>query len=126
MPECLVHEADDEANREAAEVMRLRKREVARRKRLAKKEAKRKTTSCPLCEHNVFTHFPYDPTCEVCRSCRTHKAYCSQKCEPAPDALPEPKEFGDAITADHKILNDDTASSEGDKAACIIQDRATY
>jgi hypothetical protein len=33
--------------------------------------------------------------------------------------------FGDAITGDHKIINEDDASRDHDKTACIIQDRPT-
>ena len=40
-----------------------------------------------------------------------------------PDELPKPLKFGDSITADHKILNDDDASREADKVAMIILDR---
>ena len=43
-----------------------------------------------------------------------------------PDALPEPKKFGDAITADHKVLNDDDKTRDGDKLALVIQDSFTH
>jgi len=44
---------------------------------------------------------------------------------PDGDKLPEPKAFADALTADHKILNDDDASRTMDKTALIILDRFT-
>ena len=43
----------------------------------------------------------------------------------APDDNPEPKEFADAITADHAIINEDDKSRDGDRVALVIQDRAT-
>ena len=42
-----------------------------------------------------------------------------------PDELPEPKEFADAITADHKILNEDDESRNADRVALVIMDRFT-
>ena len=42
-----------------------------------------------------------------------------------PDQLPEPLEFADAITADHKILNEDDESRMNDRVALIIVDRYT-
>ena len=49
-----------------------------------------------------------------------------QKSHGEPDGLPEPKKFADAITADHKVLNDDDQSRDHDKLALIIQDRFTH
>jgi len=42
-----------------------------------------------------------------------------------PDQLPEPKGFADALTADHKILNEDDESREFDRVALIVMDRFT-
>ena len=42
-----------------------------------------------------------------------------------PDQLPEPKAFADAITADHKILNEDDESRSCDRVALICMDRFT-
>ena len=92
----------------------------------ANRKAKKKISSCQLCEHNVFTHFPKDPNCPICQGSKAQRARCSSKAQPAPDGLPEPKIFGDAITADHKILNEDDESRDHDRVACVIQDRATY
>ena len=37
-----------------------------------------------------------------------------------------PVKFGNAGTLDHKVLNEDDASRDGDRNACIISDTATY
>ena len=37
----------------------------------------------------------------------------------------EPKEFGDSITADHAILNEETQSGDANKVALVVHDRAT-
>ena len=92
----------------------------------ARRKAKKRIVSCSTCEHNIFTHFPKDPDCEICARCKPHRAYCKSKEERSPDALPEPKAWLDSITLDHKILNDDDASRKYDKTACVIQDRHTY
>ena len=96
------------------------------RARDKRKAQRRNVSDCQQCTHNVFTHFPRDPNCDVCRANKPHKAYCKSKVERSPDALPEPKVFGDAVTADHKVLNDDDESRTQDQNACIVQDRATF
>ena len=53
--------------------------------------------------HNPLTHFPMDPNCPVCNSCKRNRAHCRSKVHGEPDQLPEPKKFADAITADRKI-----------------------
>ena len=45
------------------------------------------------------------------------------KGEPDPDGLPVPTAWGDAVTADHKVLNDEDASRDGDKLALVILDK---
>ena len=69
--------------------------------------------------HNIFTHFPKDPNCPICNSCKRNRAHCRSKVHGEPDQLPEPKKFADAITADHKILNEDDESRKKDRVALI-------
>ena len=75
--------------------------------------------------HNTLTHFPKDPNCPICNSCKRTRAHCRSKIHGEPDKLPEPKKFADAVTADHKILNEDDESREHDRVALIIMDRFT-
>ena len=42
------------------------------------------------------------------------------------DSLPVPIKFGDRWTLDHKIINTDDSSQEGDRAVCVILDQACY
>jgi len=77
------------------------------------------------CQHNLLTHFPKDPKCPICQSCKRTRAQCRSKTHGEPDQLPEPKVFADAITADHKILNEDDESRSSDRVALIVMDRAT-
>ena len=78
------------------------------------------------CKHNIFTHFPEDLDCDICKRNKPMKARGESKGEKHVDALPTPQHFGDAGTLDHKVINEDDASREGDRNACVILDRATY
>ena len=75
--------------------------------------------------HNCFTHFPKDPGCPVCAKCKTQRSQHRVSKGPAPDSLPPPQAFADAITADHKILSEDGQGRKDDKTALIIYDRYT-
>ena len=78
-----------------------------------------------LNQHNTLTHFPKDPNCPICNSCKRNRSHCRSKIHGEPDKLPEPKKFADAVTADHKILNEDDESRKHDRVALIIMDRFT-
>ena len=78
-----------------------------------------------LSEHNLWTHFPKDPNCPICARCKKNRAQCRQKVHAAPDDLPVPKKFADAITCDHKVLNQEDASRDSDRLALVVQDRFT-
>ena len=44
------------------------------------RDRKRKQVSdVSVCKHNLFTHFPKDPNCEVCKACKSQRARC-QSC----------------------------------------------
>ncbi len=101
------------------------KSKAKKEEKVRKKTKKVSRLACKTCEHNIWTHFPKDPSCEVCRSCKTARAHCRSKVTGACDALPEPTAFADALTADHAILNEDDESRESDRTACVIQDRFT-
>ena len=55
--------------------------------------------------HNIFTHFPKDKDCPICNQTKVQRAQCRQS-SGQPDGLPEPKKFGQALTADHAIINE--------------------
>ena len=63
--------------------------------------------------------------CPICNSCKRNRVHCRSKVHCEPDELPEPKEFADAITGDHKILNEDDESRIADRVALVIMDRFT-
>ena len=74
-------------------------------------------------EHNVFTHFPKSPTCDICNKCITMRAPHRTLYGVRADGLPPPTAFADALTADHKILADEGDSRSGNRVALIITDR---
>ena len=74
-------------------------------------------------KHNIFIHFPKDPNCPVCNETRIQRARCAEKTEHEPEDLPEPKKFGDALTADHAIVNEDDRERDRDKVALVILDK---
>ena len=67
-----------------------------------------------------------DKNCPICNACKGTRAHCrTKKVHGEPDKLPEPQKFGDAITADHEILNEDDESRKRDRVALIVLDRFT-
>ena len=93
---------------------------------VARKKKRKNIISSPCSTHNLFTHFPKDPECEICQMTKTSRARCSNNPDPRPDSFSKPKFFGDAITADHKILNEENQTRDADQHSLIVQDGATY
>ena len=78
-----------------------------------------------LGKHNVHTHFPKDRNCEICYRTKITRAPCRRRNgEAVPRAdnfgdlitaghkvfVPRAANFGDLITADHKVLSDNCES----------------
>ena len=99
------------------------KHKKAESNRIAYKSKKLKKNSCKTSEHNIFTHFPKDPACRICQLSKVQKAHCKIKTEHKGDDLPIPQKFGDAITCDHKILNEDQEDAEEQHNIFVILDR---
>ena len=60
-----------------------------------------------LGKHSAYTHFHKDRNCEIC------------------GAVPRAENFGDLITADHKVLSDNCESRNNHRYAIVVQDLAT-
>ena len=60
-----------------------------------------------LGKHNVHTHFPKDQNCEICKRTKITRAPCRRR---KGEAVPRAVNFGDLITADHKVLSDNSES----------------
>ena len=76
-----------------------------------------------LCKHSVYTHFPKDRNCEICKRTKNYKGPMQK------DAMAKPhlvlNIFCDLITADHKVLSDNCESRNNHRYAVVVQDLAT-
>ena len=54
--------------------------------------------------HNVLTHFPKDPNCDVCMMTNTTRARRKHRPLRRADGIAPPTTFGDLTTTDHKNL----------------------
>ena len=75
-----------------------------------------------LGKHNVHTHFPKDRNCEICKRIKITRAPCRRR---NGEAVPRAVNFGDLITADHKVLSDNCESRNNHRYAVVVQDLAT-
>ena len=78
--------------------------------------------SVDLGKHSVFTHFPKDRNCEICKRTKITRAPCRRR---NGEAVPRAANFGDLITADHKVLSDNCESRNNHRYAVVVQDIAT-
>ena len=75
-----------------------------------------------LGKHSVYTHFPKDRNCEICKRTKIKRAPCRRR---NGEAVPRAVNFGDLITADHKVLSDNCESRNNHRYAVVVQDLAT-
>ena len=78
--------------------------------------------SVDLGKHSVYTHFPKDRNCEICRRTKITRAPCRRHIG---GAVPRAEKFGDLITADHKVLSENCESRNSHRYAVVVQDLAT-
>ena len=75
-----------------------------------------------LCKHSVSTHLFKDRNCEICRRTKITTAPCRRR---NGGAVPRAENFGDLITADHKVLSERCESRNNHRYAVVVQDLAT-
>ena len=75
-----------------------------------------------LGKHSVYTHFPKDRHCEICQRTKFTRAPCRRR---NGGAVPRAENFGDLITADHKVFSDNCESRNNHRYAIVVQDLAT-
>ena len=80
------------------------------------------TRSEDLGKHSVYTHFPKDRNCEICQRTKITRAPCRRRIG---GAVTRAENFGDLITADHKVLSDNCESRNNHRYAVVVQDLAT-
>ena len=72
-----------------------------------------------LGKHSVYTHFAKDRNCEICQRTKITRAPCRRR---NGGAVPRPENFGDLITADHKVLSENCESRNNHRYAVVVQD----
>ena len=75
-----------------------------------------------LGKHSVYNHFPKDRNCEICTRTKITRAPCRRR---NGEAVPRAANFGDLITADHKVSSDNCESRNNHRYAVVLQDLAT-
>ena len=58
-------------------------------------------------KYRVNTHFPKDQNCDICVNTKITRASCRRRAGPV---VPRAENFGDLITADHKIFSEGSES----------------
>ena len=58
-------------------------------------------------KHSIYTHFPKDRNCDICLRTKITRVPCRRRHE---GSIPRAEKFGDLITADHKVLNEERES----------------
>ena len=72
--------------------------------------------------HSVCTHFPKDRNCEICKRTKITRAPCRRR---NGEAVPRAANFGELLTADHKVQSDNCESRNNHRYAVVVQDLAT-
>ena len=75
--------------------------------------------SADLDKHSVYTHFPKDRNCEICQRTKITRAPCRRR---VGRVVPRAVNFGDLITADHKVLTEGCESRNDHRYAVVVQD----
>ena len=73
-------------------------------------------------KHRVETHFPKDRNCEICHRTKITRAPWRRR---NGGTVPRAENFGDLITADHKVLSENCESRNNHRYAVVVQDLAT-
>ena len=69
-------------------------------------------------KHGVYTHFPRDPNCDVCLKTEITRASCRRR---AGTSAPRAENFGDLMTADHKIISEGSEARNTHRYAVVKQ-----
>ena len=74
-------------------------------------------------KHSFYIHFPKDRNCEVCLRAKMNEWHGLLAEDALAKLLFEQNSFGDLITADHKVLNEEGENNH--RHAVVVQDLAT-
>ena len=77
--------------------------------------------SADLGKHSVETHFSKERNCGICQRTKITRAPCRRRMG---GVVPRAENFGDLITADHKILSEEGESRNNHRYAVVVHDLA--
>ena len=80
------------------------------------------TKSEEMGKHIVYSHFLQDRNCEICQRTKIRRAPCRRR---NGGAVLRGGNFGDSITADHKVLSDNCETRNNHRYAVVVQDLVT-
>ena len=69
-------------------------------------------------KYSICIHFPEDQNCEVCKGTKITRVPCRRRIG---GAVPRAENFGDLITADHKVLSESCKSRNNHRYAVVVQ-----
>ena len=69
-----------------------------------------------------YSYFSKDRNCEICQRTKITRAPCRRR---NGGAVPRAENFGDLITADHKVLSENCESRNNHRYAVVVHDLAT-
>ena len=75
-----------------------------------------------LRKHSIFAHFPEKPRLRRLLENQNNKGSCRRRTGEGP---PRAEKFGDLITSDHNVLNEECESRNNHRYAVVVQDLAT-
>ena len=70
-----------------------------------------------LGKHSVYTHFPKDRKCEICHRSKITRAPCRRR---NGGTVPRAENFGDLLTAFHKVLSENCESRNIHRYAIVV------
>ena len=70
-------------------------------------------------KHSTFTHFPKDRNCDICLRTKITRAPCRKH---TGTVVPRAENYGELITAEHKVLSERCASRHNHRYAVVVQD----
>ena len=73
-------------------------------------------------KHSIFTHFPKDRSSDICMKTKITRVLCRKR---TGAAVPRAENFGDLITADHKVLSEGCESRNNHRYTVVVRDLAT-
>ena len=73
-------------------------------------------------KHCLYSFSPKDRNCEICQRTKITRAPCRRR---NGGAVPRAENFGDLITADHKVLSESCESRNNHRYAIVVQGSAT-